>query len=383
MSVRILHVVGGMNRGGIETWLMHVLRHIDRGEFRMDFAVQTDATCAYDAEVRHLGSRIIPCLHPRNPWRYARSFRGVLRECGPYDVVHSHVHHYSGFVLKLAKTCGVPVRIAHCHTDTSAADCSAGLLRRSYLGLCTRWIRDCATMRVACSRNAAQALFGTDWAQSANTLLLPCGVDFRPFHEAVDRTEIRDELGIPRDAFVLGHVGRFCRAKNHRFLLEIAADVMRREPQAMLLLVGDGPDRGQTERLAESLGVRDRVIFAGPRADVHRILLGAMDVFVFPSLWEGMPLSLVEAQAANLPCFVSDVVSKESDIVPAMIHRLSLHQSAADWASAAIRQGRALRDVDRAQALAIVERSNFSIGKSVGALESVWKMSFRGTRYAA
>ena len=101
--VRVLHVLGGMNRGGVETWLMHVLRHIDRNRFRMDFLVHTVNPCAYDDEIHSLGSEIIPCLHPSRPWTYVRNFKRILREHGPYDVVHSHVHHFSGHILRLAR----------------------------------------------------------------------------------------------------------------------------------------------------------------------------------------------------------------------------------------------------------------------------------------
>jgi len=111
--IRILNIVGGMNRGGAETWLMHVLRNIDRERYLMDFLVHTERICEYDHEIRQLGSRVIPCLHPSKPLKYAKNFKRILRDYGPYDVVHSHVHHFSGYALKLAHQEGVPVRIAH------------------------------------------------------------------------------------------------------------------------------------------------------------------------------------------------------------------------------------------------------------------------------
>src|ERR1700733_11910503 len=131
--MRILHVLGKLDRGGVETWLVQVLRHIDRQKYQMDFLVHSESPGAYDEEVRALGSRIIPCLHPSNPVMYARNFRRALRQYGPYDVVHSHVHHYSGYVLTLAAMWGVPVRIAHSHNDTRAAEASTSIGRREYL----------------------------------------------------------------------------------------------------------------------------------------------------------------------------------------------------------------------------------------------------------
>src|SRR5688572_4535103 len=117
--IRVLHVVGIMNRGGIETWLMHVLRHIDRRHFQVDILVATEQPGDYDQEARALGARILPCLRPRRPWAYARNFRRIVRTHGPYDVVHSHVRHFSSYVVRLAARAGIPVRLVHSHSDTS------------------------------------------------------------------------------------------------------------------------------------------------------------------------------------------------------------------------------------------------------------------------
>jgi hypothetical protein len=138
--LRILHVLGGLNRGGVETWLLNVMRTIDRRRFEMHFLVHTAEPGAYDAAVRGLGGRIIPCPNPSSPWRYGRALRRVLREHGRYDVVHSHVHHFSGHVLGVARSAGVPTRIAHSHTDSSLEDAEAGAGRRLYLRTMRRWI---------------------------------------------------------------------------------------------------------------------------------------------------------------------------------------------------------------------------------------------------
>src|SRR5690242_11069048 len=130
--IKVLHAVGGMNRGGVETWLMHVLRHIDRDRFQIDFLVHTTQPCDYDDEIRRLRSTIIPCLDHFRPWLYASNFRHILREYGPYDVVHSHVLHYSGYILRLARQAGVPVRVAHSHLDTSPFQSKLPFLRRVY-----------------------------------------------------------------------------------------------------------------------------------------------------------------------------------------------------------------------------------------------------------
>ncbi|MGD0041301.1 MAG: glycosyltransferase, partial [Isosphaeraceae bacterium] len=213
--IRILHVVGGMNRGGIETWLMHVLRHIDREMYRMDFLVHTARPCAYDTEIWDLGSRIIPCLHPSRPWWYARNFFRALHAFGPYDIVHSHVHHFSGLVLRLAHRAGVLMRIAHSHNDASPVDGRARLPRRLYLRLMERWIAHHATLGLAASPEAAASLYGPHWADDPNRRVLYCGIDLAPFRSLLDGAAVRREFGIPDGAYVVGHVGRFFPQKNH------------------------------------------------------------------------------------------------------------------------------------------------------------------------
>jgi len=371
--IRILHVVGGMNRGGVETWLMHVLRHIDRDRFQMDFLVHTEKPCPYDDEARVLGSKIIPCLSPSKPWLYGRNFKRILREYGPYDIVHSHVHHFSGYVLYLAKQAGVPVRIAHSHNDTSAIDAKARLHRQLYLSL-TKWsISWCSTVGLGCSCNAVADLFGAAWKTDTRWQVLDYGVDLKPFYDRVDSIGVRAEFGIPADAFVIGHIGRFETQKNHLFLLEIAAEVAKQEQKMHLLLIGDGSLRSDIEQKVVQMGLSDRVTFAGNRSDVPRLMLKAVDVFLFPSLHEGLGLVLIEAQAAGLPCVFSDVVPEEADLVRPLLQRISLSKSASLWAEAVMSARSNASAISQRDALAIVENTPFNIAASVKKLTEVYE----------
>lgn len=380
MSVRILHVVGSMNCAGTETWLMHVARHIDRRRFRMDFLVHSTASNAYDQELQALGCRVIPCLGATRPWQYAGNFRRVLRECGPYDIVHSHVHHYSGFALRLAHAAGVSSRIVHSHSDTLRRDASASLTRRAYLRLSRRWIQKYATTQLACSREAATALFGPRWKVGPWNRILHCGIDLTPFSANVDRTVLRRELGITADACVLGHVGRFVEVKNHRFLVEVAAELFRSHSNAVLLLVGDGPLRQEIERKAAVLGISNQVVFAGVRNDVARLMLGAMDVFVFPSEYEGLGLASVEAQSAGVPCVLADSIPAEADVVGALVHRVSLSESPNRWADVIWQAASSGRSVDRHAALNLVRQSNFNIATSVAVLEEIYRIEHEAAK---
>jgi glycosyltransferase involved in cell wall biosynthesis len=227
-------------------------------------------------------------------------------------------------------------------------------------------------VQLACSGDAAVSLFGADWQDSQKTRILHCGIDLAPFCASVNRAAVRAEMGIAADALVLGHVGRFFEQKNHEFLVEIAAEVAKREPRAILLLVGDGPLRTQTEQKVASLGLRDRVIFAGVRADVHQLMLGAMDVFVFPSLYEGLGLVLIEAQAAGIPCVISDTVPQEADLVLPLMRRVSLSASPAIWAEALLAGRHAVSFPPQAECLRLVERSPFNISTSAARLEELY-----------
>jgi glycosyltransferase involved in cell wall biosynthesis len=370
-TTRILHVVGGMDRGGVETWLMHVLRSIDRGQFRMDFLSHSAQPCAYDDEVRALGGNIIPCLTPSRPWLYASNFGRIMRQHGPYDVVHSHVHHYSGYVLRLAHQAGVPIRIAHSHT--SLAETNANLMRHAYTKLMRRWIDRHTTIGLAASDLAGSALFGPAWQQRRDRATLYCGVNLSPFHAPLDRDSLRAELGLCSDDLVVGHVGRFDTPKNHTFLIELTAELARREPRVRLLLVGDGQLRPAIEQQVERLGLRAYVRFAGARSDVPQVMRAAMDIFVMPSLHEGLPLVLMEAQAAGLRCVISDVITDEVDQVTPHVRRVSLADPPYVWAEHILRALYARPELAPTEALAIMNQSPFNIQASVEHLKAYYR----------
>jgi glycosyltransferase involved in cell wall biosynthesis len=361
-----------MNRGGVETWLMHILRTIDRERFKIDFVVDTEQPCAYDDEIRALGSNIIPCVHPKRPWSYTARFMRILRERGPYQIVHSHEHHYSGYILWLAQRAGVPVRIAHSHLDTSQLDARAKGLRLAYLRLMRHLIARHATLGLGVSSQAAAALFGPRWETDRRWKLLWFGIDLSAFEAPVDRNATRAELGIPAGAFVIGHAGRFAGQKNHAFLLDIAAEVARRQPNMRLLLLGEGPLRPAVEQQAMRLGLQHQVVFAGARPDVPKIMRGAMDLAVFPSLYEGLPLVGLELQAAGIPALLSDVITTEMDVVPSLVHRMSLAEPAARWADEALAMRRAGPLIAQTRALSMMRASRFSIEHAVKALSEIY-----------
>ena len=367
---RILHVVYQMERGGAETWLMHVLRHIDRSRFRFDFLVHVAKQRAYDDEILSLGGRLFHAPHPSKMWAYGRYVRRVLRDEGPFAAVHCHTHLFDGHVLRLSARAGIPLRIVHSHN--SAFDRPPGLLHEMYARINRHWMTKYVTRGLACSEVAAVAEFGGRWKADPRWSILPYGHDFAPFRASFDPREVRRELGIPADARVVGHVGRFFPQKNHAFLVKIAREVVAHNPRVHFLLVGDDTLMPRIREQVAAAGIEKRVTFAGVRSDVPRLMLAAMDLFLFPSLHEGLPLALTEAQAAGLPCVCSDVITPESDVIPALIRRVPLAETAAAWAG--IVQG--ILDsptaITKADALAAVEESPFNLFKTIGQLERLY-----------
>ena len=330
---RVLHVVGGLNRGGVETWMIQVLRRMKDTGIQIDFLVPEEGPFHYQAEAEALGSRIIVGKVQRFLPLYAVNLLLILRKHGPYQAIHSHIHYFSGVPLLVAAIAGVPVRVVQSHLDTRELDATAGLSRRLYTRTMKWLIWNFATVGTAVSRRAADALFPPDWREHRKWNVMLLGVDTAPFEIPVDGDSLRRALNIPAGVTVIGHVGRFEAQKNHTFLLRVAVEYLMRVPEAVILLVGEGPLRTQIEAAARGMGILEQIRFAGVRKDVPALMRGVMDVFILPSLFEGLPLVLLEAQMAGLPCLLSDSVAEETDVMPALMHRESLSSSAASWAS--------------------------------------------------
>lgn len=332
-KIRILHVLGSMNPGGVERWLLNILEFIDRSQFQLDICTFGPEAGLYASLVEELGGRMVACPIGSNVWSFRNHFLEILRR-GRYDIVHSHVTFFSGAVLRWAHAVGVPIRIAHSHT--SHDEKPQTIRRRFYRRVMGAWINRYATHGLAASELAAAELFGENWRKDRRLGILHCGIDLRPFENHFDRGSIREELGIPHEARVVGHVGRFDVQKNHRFLVEVARAIVDKHQDIHFLCVGNGPLRHQVEGQCKDLGLSSNMHFAGIRTDVPRLMSGAMDVFILPSLWEGLPLALIEAQAAGLFCVHSSEIAEEASILAERCVRLSISEAADKWAQETI-----------------------------------------------
>ncbi|MFD0682117.1 MULTISPECIES: glycosyltransferase family 1 protein [unclassified Paenibacillus] len=305
--IRILHVVVNMNRGGAETLLMNLYRNIDRSKVQFDFL-----TCnvgVFDAEIVELGGVIhrIPYVSDIGHFGYLKALDQFFAANPVYKVVHSHMDKMSGWVLRSAKKAGIPMRIAHSHSTRS----EGGIAKQIYKWFAGQFILPNATDLLACSNKAANWLFPTKTYQIS---ILNNGIVPEQFAFSLQvKQEVRNELHISETNLVVGHVGRFDKPKNHAFLIDIFAELSKEKPDSILVLAGDGPLRLNIEKKVADLNLEEKVKFLGVRSDINR-LLQAFDVFVFPSVHEGLPVTLIEAQGAGLPCVISDVISQEVDM---------------------------------------------------------------------
>lgn len=295
--------------------LMNYYRTMDRGAVQFDFLVHRAAPAHYDEEILSMGGRIYR-MPPIRPGRYRRYFRLLDRffeeHAGQYRIVHAHLNENSAFVLRAARRAGVPCRIAHSHLSGLGLDWK--LPFRLYA---RHALKDQPTHRFACSAAAGQWLFGKPETENGGVTMIRNAVPVRDFARNEDsRRAVRQELEL-EGKLAIGHVGRFDRQKNHRYLLRVFKAVRERNPDSVLVLAGDGPLRRKAERWAAAAGLSGHVRFVGVCRDVPRLLQG-LDLFVLPSLFEGLPLVLIEAQAAGLPCVVSDRVTREADATGAM-----------------------------------------------------------------
>lgn len=301
-STRILHVFGRMVQGGAELRTLDLMRAVDRRRYRFDYCVLSGRAGQLDGEIAALGGTVYACpLGPLFPYR----FRRLLRRRG-FDVVHSHVHHFSGLVLRLAAQCQVPVRVAHFR---SSWDGHADTLRRRWQRrLMCGWIDRYATNILAVSESAMESAWSPRWGCDPRCEVIYNGLCPSAFQTACNRDGVRREFAFPPGSLLAIHVGRLAAAKNHPRLLAVFRHLVQRRPEARLLVVG-WDDQGGERRVREEirrLRLENHVIMTGARNDVPR-LLKAADVMIFPSLWEGLPGAVLEACAAGTPVVASDL----------------------------------------------------------------------------
>jgi glycosyltransferase involved in cell wall biosynthesis len=319
-----------MNRGGAETLIMNLYRNIDRARVQYDFL--TCAAGVFDAEIAALGGNVhrIPYITQVGLSGYVKELEAFFAR-HRYGAVHSHMDKMSGLVLGAAQRAGIPMRIAHSH-NTRSEGSGAVRLVKWYAG---RKIERSATHLLACSAAAAEWLYK---GRAKEAVVVNNGIDSEVFRFSPElRRSVRAQLGFTPDQHIIGHVGRFNHQKNHSFLLDIFAEIVKRRRDCALVLVGDGPLRAEIQAKAAKLKMEEQIKFLGIRADIPG-LLQAFDVMVFPSLHEGLPVSLIEAQGSGLPCVLADTITREVDLGAGLVQFERLQSPPSLWAEKALQR---------------------------------------------
>lgn len=345
--IRILHVLGRTDRGGAESLVMNIYRNIDRDKIQFDFAIHTSDRCQYDDEIESLGGKIyhLPRYKIYNHISYVQKWKRLLSN-NNFLTVHGHMDSTASIYLKIAKDLGIPT-ISHSHSISSGSGIKAVITN-----LYHRNIVNVSDYKFACSESAGEWLYG----KNSDFSIVKNGVDIKRFiFNKKTRDEVRKEIDV-QDNFVIGHIANYSAPKNHKFLIEIFKKISNIDSTAILVLVGNKV-KENLERIVKEYKLESRVIFLGARSDINRILQG-FDVFVLPSIYEGLPVSLIEAQVAGLPCIVSDRVSREAVITDNVKYlQIDRYDSSDCWANFILDN----REMEHQNLASTLQNSEFNI----------------------
>lgn len=326
---RILQILGGLFRGGTESMLMNYYRSIDKTQMQFDFVVHTVERGDYEDEVQNLGGKVfrMPRFNLLNLFQYKRAWNVFFKLHPEYKVIHVHHFLVAGIVLPIAKKHGVQIRIVHSHNTKPPIF----ILKEKVMWLFHRDLMKYSTQKLACSQAAGEYLYGTE-----PFIVFNNAIETKKYiYDAKASAAIRTEFGCSENDFVVGHIGSFrTRQKNHSFLVDVFAEIVKLRPQSKLLLVGVGELQYEIAHKVETLGLSDKCVFTGVRSDVP-VLLSAMDLFLLPSFFEGLSVVSVEVQASGLPCVASTNVTKESKLTDIFL-QYGLEHTPKEWAEFAL-----------------------------------------------
>lgn len=326
-KIKILMVLGNTRRGGTQAFIMNLLRDIDKTKFQIDFAVNLDFEGGWGPEMRTLGSKIfiMPRFNVKNWKSFERSWDKFLTEHS-YDIVHGHTTNSAGIYLKVAKKHGCKT-IAHIHSTGYRGSFVERLTKKVF----SKLTKSQADYWFACSDKAAQFLYGNDFNKYPYYYEMPNSIKVENYlFDEEKRSIIRKELGLDNDIFLIGHVGTFSEPKNHTHILRVFKEVLRKQEKAKLLLIGEGYLKNEIFHQAEELGVHNDVINLKNISNVYDYMK-AMDVFIFPSIYEGFGMVALEAQATGLKTVMSDVVPAATHLT-SLATPLSLNEPISVWA---------------------------------------------------
>ena len=365
--IRIAQVIGKWVGGGVEAVVMNYYRHINRKRIQFDFICDDDSTNIPYEEIEKLGGKVILIPPYQKVFSYHRELKRVLKE-GNYKIVHSHINALSVFSLWAAKSAKVPIRIAHSHSTTNKKEWKKNLLKQ----VLRPFSKLFATDYFCCSELAGRWLFGNRAYNKGRVYLLNNAIDLDKFkYDEKLRKEKRKELNIADDQLVIGHIGLFTPQKNHTFIIDIFNEIYKKNKKAVLVLAGQGPLMEDIESKVDDLGLTRAVKFLGQRSDANA-LYQAFDVFLLPSLYEGLGMVLIEAQASGLPCVASTKVPKIANIING-VDFLDLTEAPQTWAQITLKLAEKNKRRDCSKE---ITKKGYNIKKEVNNLEDEYLNMF-------
>ena len=361
--IRVASVIGRYIGGGVEAVTINYYRNIDKNKVQLDFICDEDSTNIPYEEIERMGGKVIIIPSYSKPFKYHKALKRVLKE-GNYKIIHSNINTLSVFSLFAAKCAGVPVRIAHSHSTTNKKEKKKNLMKQ----ILRPFSKVFATDYMCCSELAGRWLFGNKEYDKGNVYLLNNAIDLNKFkyNESL-RKKKRKELGIKDDALVIGHIGRFVAQKNHDYLIDIFNEIHKKNNNSILLLAGQGPLMEDIKNKVKELNLDDNVKFLGQRNDANE-LYQAFDVFLLPSLYEGLPVVGVEAQAAGLLCYLSDDMTKETKVLD-ITKFMSLNNTPEEWADNILDDVKKYKRIDTSKEMTA---KNFNIKEEAKKLEEYY-----------
>lgn len=324
-QIRIAQIMGKWVGGGVEAVIMNYYRHLDRNKIQFDFICDSDSTNIPYEEIKSLGGKVILIPPYQKIFKYIKELTKILKE-NKYKIVHSHINTLSVFPLYCAKKAKVPVRIAHSHSTTNKKEWKKNLMKQALRPLSKVF----ATEYFCCSEHAGRWLFGNKAYDKGKVYLLNNAIELDKFkYDEKIRHIKRKELGINDDTMVIGHIGRFVEQKNHEFLIDIFNELHKKEKNSLLILVGQGPLENSIKEKVNKLGLTNNCLFLGQRRDANE-LYQVFDLFLLPSLYEGLGMVAIEAQVAGLPCVISSEIPKVAKICD-NVKFLNLNENVSIW----------------------------------------------------
>ena len=362
-KIKVLMVLGNTGMGGSQAFVLNLIQNCDLNRFHFDIVVSYEIPNGIGDRVRQLGCDIflLPYFKVYNYFQFVRKWHHFLSK-HHYDIVHAHATNSAAIFLKIAKEYGC-VTIAHSHS----AGYRGNLIQRLAKRVFAKGVNSVADYWFACSDKAALRLFGENYKNYPNYYSIPNAINAERYkYEPQIAAQIRKEVGAEKDTLLCGHVGTFSQPKNHSFLLDVFYEVVKLNPKARLMCCGTGALMPQVKEKALTMGILDKILFTGVVMNVNEYLM-AMDVFLFPSIFEGFPVSVIEAEASGLTVVMSDVITKEVDITD-LIHRHSLSEPPSVWAESVCD----IKTEDRIKYNQIIATSQYNMRKSAELVSSLY-----------